>query len=214
MPERLPANVHVLSSPCMMWLDRAWHKWPWTFTLTSQKLTVTFGTCAHICAKFHENRSCTFGDIGLGLGVEAQSTSGGKTFLPEKYVWTRNSLDCGQSNYSSRIVFSDIPFEFGQTGISTIRIIHSADIATWIFQDGRRAAILDLAKPEIAPFDPPTRKPYRRTKHEVDRTNPRRDMTIWIFPNVRSLVVGRRSDLNIYFFLHWSHILLFATLGT
>ena len=34
---------------------------------------------------------------------------------------TRNSLDCDQSNYSSRIVFSHIPIEFGQTGNSTIR---------------------------------------------------------------------------------------------
>jgi len=33
----------------------------------------------------------------------------------------RNTLDCDQSNYSSRIVFSHIPTEFGQTGISAIR---------------------------------------------------------------------------------------------
>jgi len=38
---------------------------------------------------------------------------------------TRNTLDCDQSNYSSRIVFSHIPNEFGQTGISAIR---SADL--------------------------------------------------------------------------------------
>jgi len=34
---------------------------------------------------------------------------------------TRNSLHCDQSNYSSRIVFSHIPIEFGQTGNSTIQ---------------------------------------------------------------------------------------------
>jgi len=62
------------------------------------------------------------------------------------------------ANYASRIVFSDIPFEFGQTGISAIRVIHSRAIAIWIFQDGGRDAILDLAKTEIAPFDPPTPK--------------------------------------------------------
>jgi len=72
----------------------------------------------------------------------------------------------------------------------------------------RRAAILDLAKPEIAPFDPPSSKtpPSNQTWSGSE---------IWsfeIFPNVRSLVV-RRSVLNINF-LHWSHILLFATLGT
>jgi len=56
------------------------------------------------------------------MGVGAQSTlGGGTTFLPEKYVWTRNTLDCDQSNYSSRIVFSHIPIEFGQKGISAIR---------------------------------------------------------------------------------------------
>ena len=31
------------------------------------------------------------------------------------------NIDCDQSNYSSRIVFSHIPIEFGQTGISAIR---------------------------------------------------------------------------------------------
>jgi len=34
---------------------------------------------------------------------------------------TRNTLDCDQSNYSTRIVFSHIPIEFGQKGISAIR---------------------------------------------------------------------------------------------
>jgi len=31
-------------------------------------------------------------------------------------IYTRNTLDCDQSNYSSRIVFSHIPIECGQTG--------------------------------------------------------------------------------------------------
>jgi len=31
---------------------------------------------------------------------------------------TRNTLDCDQSNYSSRIVFSHIPIECGHTGNS------------------------------------------------------------------------------------------------
>jgi len=34
---------------------------------------------------------------------------------------TRNTLDYDQSNYSSRTVFSHIPIEFGQKGISAIR---------------------------------------------------------------------------------------------
>jgi len=39
------------------------------------------------------------------------------------------------------------------------------------------------------------RKPRRRTKHEVDRTTPCRDMAIWISQNVRSLV-GRRLSVG------------------
>ena len=72
------------------------------------------------------------------------------------------------------IVFSHIPIEFVQTGISAIRsadpenpilepngvnrMIPRGDITIWIFQDGGTAAILDLAKPEIALFDLPTLK--------------------------------------------------------
>jgi len=37
-------------------------------------------------------------------------------------------------------------------------MIRHGDIAIGIFQDGGCAAILDLSKPEIAPFDPPTWK--------------------------------------------------------
>ena len=37
------------------------------------------------------------------------------------YNSTRNTLDCDQSNYSSCIVFSHIPIEFGQKGISAIQ---------------------------------------------------------------------------------------------
>jgi len=44
-----------------------------------------------------------------------------------------------------------MPIQFGQKGISAIRV----------FKDGGRVAILDLAKPEIAPFDPPTQKTPR-----------------------------------------------------
>jgi len=48
-----------------------------------------------------------------------------------------------------------MPIEFGPTENSAM---HSPDIAIWIFQDGGRAAILDLIKQEIALFDPPTPK--------------------------------------------------------
>jgi len=127
---------------------------------------------------------------------------------------TRNSLDCDQSNYSSRI-FSDIPFEFGQTGISAIRMIHSRDIAIWIFQDGGRAAIFDLAKPKIAPFDPPTPKTPPKNQTWSGSDDPSRRYGHLNFPKCE--VVGRSSvgpQYIIYFFLHWSHILFFATLGT
>jgi len=42
-------------------------------------------------------------------------------FLYSLSFVTRNTLDCDQSNYSSRIVFSHMPIAFGQTGISAIR---------------------------------------------------------------------------------------------
>jgi len=63
-------------------------------------------------------------------------------------IYTRNTLDCDQSNYSSRIVFSHIPVEFGQKGISAIR---SADPENPILEPntekiGRSAA-------EISPFE-------------------------------------------------------------
>jgi len=82
----------------------------------------------------HQNDAINFIDspiTRLRSGVTHRRRSsvnfrgGGKTFLPEKYVWTRHTLDCDQSNYSSRTVFSHIPIKFGQTGISAIR---SADI--------------------------------------------------------------------------------------
>jgi len=45
----------------------------------------------------------------------------GRHFCPKIYLWTRNTLDCDPSNYSSRIVFSHIPIEIGQKRISAIR---------------------------------------------------------------------------------------------
>ena len=67
--------------------------------------------------------------------------------------------------------------------------------------------LLNLVKPELAPFDPTTPKTHPKTKHEVDRTTLRGDMAIWNFPKCE--VVGRWSLVGPqYFFLHWSHILL------
>jgi len=55
------------------------------------------------------------------LHVLCPKNCGGTKFLPQKYILARNTLDCDQSNYSSRIVFSHIPIEFGKIGISAIR---------------------------------------------------------------------------------------------
>ena len=41
--------------------------------------------------------------------------------------------------------------------------------------------LLNLVKPELAPFDPPTPKNPSRTKHKVNRTIRRWDIAIWIF---------------------------------
>jgi len=58
------------------------------------------------------------------------------------------------------------------------------------FPRWRPAAILDLMRPEVTPFDPPTpksRKPHHSTTHEVDRsrTTRCRDMAIRNFSTWR-----------------------------
>jgi len=43
------------------------------------------------------------------------------------------------------------------------------------------AVVLNLVQPEVETFDPPTRKPYPRTKHEADRMIHCQDMAIQNF---------------------------------
>jgi len=53
--------------------------------------------------------------------------------------------------------------------------------------------LLNLVKPEIVPFDPPTRKPHPRTKHQVEQMTRRGDGHLK-FPQMRGRsLVGRRS---------------------
>jgi len=61
---------------------------------------------------------------------------------------TRNTLECDQSNYFSRIVFSHIPIEFGQTGNSAIR---SADLENPALEPNMKWIGRPLA--EIWPFE-------------------------------------------------------------
>ena len=104
------------------------------------------------------------------------------------YYITRNTLDCDQSNYSSRIVFSHIPIEFGPTRNSAIR---SADTENPTLEPNMKWIGRPLA--EISPFE----FFQMRGRSPVGRGS-----------------VAGRSVLNIYFFLQWSHILLFVTLET
>jgi len=60
---------------------------------------------------------------------------------------TRNTLDCDQSNYSSGIVFSHIPIEYGQTGIS---VIQSADTENPILEPNTEQIGWSVA--QISPF--------------------------------------------------------------
>jgi len=101
---------------------------------------------------------------------------------------TGNTLDCDQSNYSTRVVFSHIPVECGHIGNSAIR---SADPENPTVEPDMKWIGRSLA--EIWPFE----FFQMRGRSSVGGSS-----------------AGRRSVLNIYFFLHWSHILLFATLGT
>ena len=74
--------------------------------------------------------------------------SSGKDIFARKHVRTRNTLDCDQSNYSSRIVFSQIPIELGQTGISAIQ---SADLKNPTVEPNMKWIGRPLA--EIWPFE-------------------------------------------------------------
>jgi len=87
----------------------------------------------------------------------------------------RNTLDCNQSNYFSRIVFSHIPNEFGQTGNSAIL---SADPENPTVEPNVKWIGRPLA--EISPFEI-----FPNVRSVVGRSS-----------------VRRRSVLNIYFFLH------------
>jgi len=60
---------------------------------------------------------------------------------------TRNTLDCNQSNYSSRIVFSHIPTEFGPTRNNAIG---SADLENPTVEPNMKWIGRHLA--EISPF--------------------------------------------------------------
>jgi len=138
-------------------------------------------------------------------------------------IITRNVLDCDQSNYSSRIIFSytftlepntngtgwtvSEIWPYPRTKDEVDRMIHCPDMAIRNFPRRRPADILDLMQPEISPFDPPTSKSLPRIKYEVDRMTRCRDMAVRNFPKCEvRRSVGRRSSI-----IHCSHTLLFAT---
>ena len=64
------------------------------------------------------------------------------------HLHTKNTLDCDQSIYSSRIVFSYIPIAFGPTGNSAIR---SADPEHYSLESNIKWIGSPVA--EISPFD-------------------------------------------------------------
>jgi len=118
---------------------------------------------------------------------------------------TRNVLDCEQSNYSSRIIFS-YTFTLDQ-----IRIWSDEPFQRYGHSKYRRrltAAILDLVQPEVASFDPPTSKtlPWKQTWSGSDDPLPRYGHSKFSKMRGRSVVdrssvVGRSSVLNIYIVL-------------
>jgi len=75
-------------------------------------------TCTCNINTYHNCRCCQsiFGRYNLWNEI-IQHTRYSRT----QTKYTRNTLDCDQSNYSSRIVFSHIPIEFGPTRNSAIR---------------------------------------------------------------------------------------------
>ena len=65
-----------------------------------------------------------------------------------------------------RTLFSPILLPYNQIRIGLVNRFRDMAIQSYTRQ--LTAAILDLVQSEIETFDPPTRKPYHRTKHEVD----------------------------------------------
>ena len=113
----------------------------------------------------------------------------------QKQTTTRNVLDCDQSNYSSRIIFS-CTFTLEPNMKSIQRPIPEI----WpfeIFARWRPAAILDLVQPEVGPFDPPTSKtlPQNQTWSGSDDPFPRYGRSKFYKMQGRS--VGRSSILYI-----------------
>ena len=87
------------------------------------------------------------------------------------------------------------------------QMTHGRDITIWILRRWQPAAILNLIEPEIAPFDQrspeyPTLKPNMKWIGWPSLRYRHSKFCTW---EVGCWSVGR------YTYLHWSHILLFAT---
>jgi len=107
-------------------------------------------------------------------------------------VQTRNVLDCDQSNYSSRIIFScTITLE------PNMKSIRRPVPEIWpfeIFQDGGQPPSLIWSNRKWVHSIRRPRKPYPRTKHEVDRMTRSWDMAVRNFTKCKvGRLVGRRS---------------------
>jgi len=124
---------------------------------------------------------------------------------------SRNTLDCDQSNYSSRVVFSHTPIAFVQTGISADppRRYRHFNFPRWRL--GRHLGFGETGNSAIWSADlenhnvEPNMKWIGRPLAEIW---PFEISTLWA-----KWEVGR-SPVGPQYFLHCSHILLFATLGT
>jgi len=73
------------------------------------------------------------------------------------HISTRNVLDCNQSNYSSRIIFS-CTFAYARTKYEYDRMNRFKYMAIQNYTIQLTVVILDLVQPEIARFDPTTSK--------------------------------------------------------
>jgi len=176
--------------------------------------------------------------------LSTHCTAGNSSLLQLYFVnaaFTRNTLHGDQSSYSPRIVFFHVSVDFRPNRNSAIQstdpenptLEPNMELIGWSVVEISPVEFSEMAARSLG-FGQTGNSAIRSADLENPMLEPnmkwigRPLAQMWPFEKVgrsvdrrsvgRSLVAGPRSVgrsvVNIYFFLHWSHILLFTTLWT